>query len=63
MGPLALIDFLELHLGLSNSCAHKFERIFQYRENLHQHEKGSFYQKSLETNDLEVAIKLLSWRD
>ena len=63
MGPLALLDFLELHLGLPGSRTNKIERIFNYRKNLHNNAKGSFYEKSLETNDLEVAIKLLGWRD
>ncbi len=63
MGPLALLDFLELHFGLPNSCTNTIERIFNYRENLRSKAKGSFYEKSLQTNDLEVAQKLLQWRD
>jgi ATP-dependent helicase/nuclease subunit B len=63
MGPLALLDFLELHLGIPGSCTNKIERIFNYRKNLHKNANGSFYEKSLQTNDLEVAIKLLGWRD
>lgn len=63
MGPMALIDFLELHLGLPNSCTNDIERIFNYRKNLHKKAKESFYEKSLATNDLEVATKLLQWRD
>ncbi len=63
MGPLALLEFLELHLGLSNSCASKIKRIFNYREKLHKYAKGSFYEKSLQTNDLEVSLKLIKWRD
>lgn len=63
MGPLALLDFLELHLGLSNACSNKIERIFNYRENLGKNAKGCFYEKSLQTNDLEVSIKLIKWRD
>ncbi|MEP6949262.1 MAG: PD-(D/E)XK nuclease family protein [Ginsengibacter sp.] len=63
MGPLALLDFLELHLGLPGSCASKMERIFNYRKNLLHNSKGTFYEKSIKTNDLEVAIKLLTWRD
>ena len=63
MGPFALLDFLELHLGLPGPPANKLERIFNYRKNLQDNATGSFYEKSLETNDLEVAIKLLAWRD
>jgi hypothetical protein len=63
MGPLALMDFLELHLGLSNSCSNKIERLFQYRSNLDKNAKKSFYEKSFNTNDLEVTNKLLQWRD
>jgi hypothetical protein len=63
VGPIGLTSFLELHLGLPNSCTGDIERIFNYRKNLHQKAKGSFFEKSLATNDLEVASKLLQWRD
>lgn len=63
MGLLAFMDFLELHLGLAYSATNKIERIFNYRKNLHDNAKGSFYGKSLAINDLEVAVKLLQWRD
>ncbi len=63
MGSLALLDFLELHLGLAGSCTNTIERIFNYRKNLYESAKGSFYERSLETNDVEVATKLLGWRD
>src|SRR5688572_32982145 len=63
MGPFALLDFLELHLGLPNSCINKVERIFNYRSNLQNNAKGSFYERSLSINDLEVTLKLLEWRD
>ncbi len=63
MGPLALLDFLELHLGLPNTCTNKLHRLFKYRENLKSKAKGSFYEKTFETSDLEVAKKLLQWRD
>src|SRR5258706_7266638 len=63
MGSLALLDLLELHLGLAYSSTNKIDRIFNYRKNLHDHAKGSFYERSLAINDLEVAVKLLQWRD
>ena len=50
MGPLALLDFLELHLGLAYSATNKIERIFNYRKNLHDNTKGSFYEKALAIN-------------
>ena len=59
MGPLALLDFLELHLGLAYSSTNKIDRIFNYRKNLHDHAKRSFYEKSLAIDALEVAVKLL----
>ena len=63
MGPAALLDHLELHLGISSEHIHEGTRILNYRNQLEKSRKESFYEESFETSAIEVSRYLLSIRD
>lgn len=63
MGPVGLLSFLELHLGLSRPSENNVLRVFKYRKSLKKIVRGTFFEKSFSANELDVAEELLSWRD
>ena len=63
MGPLALLDHLELHLGISSKKISEGSRILKYRSQLDKVKVGSFFEKSFDASDIEVSRYLLNLRD
>src|ERR671912_695317 len=63
LGPAGLLNFLELHLGITMAESSTIQRIFQYHNQLQRNRNNSFYQKSFAASDLDVATTLLKWRD
>jgi len=46
MGPVGLLSFLELHLGVSRPSENNVLRIFKYRKSLKKIAPGTFFEKS-----------------
>lgn len=63
MGPAALLDYIELHLGISANKVPEGKRILKYRNILRKIKSGSFYERSFDASEIEVARYLLSLRD
>lgn len=63
LGPTGLLHFFELHLGLGYYNNDSNIRVMQYCEQLRSRKRGSFYEKSFEQNEIDVAKTLLQWRD
>ncbi len=45
MGPIKLLRFLELHLGMTVTGSSEIERVFQYKEQLKSKSKKNFLSK------------------
>lgn len=64
LGPLGLLQLLELQLGLARAPVSWAERVVQMRECLDVARTGSrFYEKSFAIDALGTAETLLGWRD
>ena len=64
-GPHALLEFIELRLGLATKSVSAASRIAHYRELLERMAVGQsrFYASSFERDPFSVAETLLRWRD
>lgn len=64
-GPHALLEFIELRLGLATKSVSAVSRIAHYRELLERMAVGQsrFYASSFERDPFSVAETLLRWRD
>ena len=64
LGPLGLLNMLELYLGLAGLPTSQAKRVVQYRACLKQADRPDrFYHASFATDELGTAAELLSWRD
>jgi hypothetical protein len=64
VGPLGMLNLLEVQLGLVRILPSLSERVVQMRECLQASRNGSrFYEASFIADELGTAATLLSWRD
>ena len=63
VGDAALLDFLELHLGLPGTVPDPIERILAYQSALDAAKEDAFYKNAFKNDPLATAKEILRWRD
>lgn len=64
VGPMGLLNLLEIFLGLPKPIENEAERILQYKDLLANLDTSDrFYHRSFEADQYAVARTLLGWRD